>query len=228
MKYNMEQSKSSYLMEDIEEYNIADDYTLKEFTQSMNNNDITYLPNFLTEAELLPFEKIIKEIRKNINLSTLQNQSVGKIALNDEDYKYICHHTGRYDIWNIATTIKKPQIKLLENFKQKSIGCLLLDANTLTDGKYHKDTVKLFGEMPNSFLPPFYYNMLVATCDQTELNGPTTFLLDDELWWVKLKRGDALIFDGEIIHRGIKNITNANRDMIYAIFTKPWYDEEKL
>ena len=41
MKYNMEQSKSSYLMEDIEEYNIADDYTLKEFTQSMNNNDIT-------------------------------------------------------------------------------------------------------------------------------------------------------------------------------------------
>jgi hypothetical protein len=220
----MEKSKSSYLLEDIDEYDF--DLPLQEYRNT--DEDLIHIPNFLSADELLPYENVIKDIRKYVNLSMLPIQSVGNIAHNDDDYKYICHHRGRYDIWNIASKIKKPSLKILENFTQKSIGCLLLDANTPIDGKYHKDTVELFDKMPNSRFPPFYYNMLVATCDQTELNGPTTFVIDDELWWVKLKRGDALIFNGELIHRGIKNMTNTHRDMIYTVFTKKWYDEEIL
>jgi ectoine hydroxylase-related dioxygenase (phytanoyl-CoA dioxygenase family) len=70
--------------------------------------------------------------------------------------------------------------------------------------------------------------MLVATCDQTLLNGPTVFLLDETLWWVNLKKGDALIFNGEIIHRGTQNGSDMHRDLIYAIYTKEWYNEEIL
>jgi len=223
----MEKSKTSYLMEDIEEH-IPDNYVLKEFTYDMNNNDITHIPNFLSKSELNVFENQINNIRTNINLSKLTSKSVGTFTLNSETYKYICHHTGRYDIWNIATFIKKPDIKILDNLTQKTIGCLLLDANTLTDGKYHKDTIELFEDIPNALLPPFYYNMLVATSDQEISNGPTTFLIGNELFYVKLKRGDALIFNGELMHRGIKNVSDENRDIIYAIFTKHWYNEEIL
>ena len=98
----------------------------------------------------------------------------------------------------------------------------------MTNGLYHRDTVELFDSVSNSELPPFYYNMLISLTDQTIDNAPTQFVIDDTIYWVPLKRGDALIFNGEIIHRGTANITNSHRDMIYAIFTAPWYDEEKL
>jgi hypothetical protein len=223
---NLNNSKSSYLMEDINYEILINPTEMKEFTLDMNNRDMTYIPNFLTEDEVIILEVKIKDLRNSDILSGIKPQSVGTFILNAEEYKYICHHAGRYDIWNIAREIKTPD--LLKDFTQKSIGCLLLDANTLIDGKYHKDTVELFEEIPNSQLPPFYYNMLIATCDQSIFNGPTTFYMNNKLYWVKLKRGDALIFNGEIIHRGNKNITDMNRDMIYAIYTKKWYDEEIL
>lgn len=218
----MEKSKSSYLMEEIY-YDINAE--LKEYTTNFSN-DLIHIPQFLTEPELEKYDLKIATIRRGINLSMLEAQSVGKLALVNKTYKYICHEKGRYDIWPIAEQIKTPDF--LKNFTQKTIGCLFLDEQTITEGKFHKDTVDLFPDLPNSVLPPFYYNMLVATCDQEIENGPTVFYLNNSLWWVKLKRGDALVFNGEIIHRGTPNLTNKHRDMIYSIYTKQWYNEEIL
>jgi hypothetical protein len=213
----MEKSKSSYLMNNLS-YDIKADLTLREYTNF--SKDLIHLPNFFSEEELNPLKLEIDRIRNTINFTTLEPHSVGKV----NQYKYICHQVGRYDIWPVADNIKTPDF--LKDYKRKSIGCLYLDKHTLADGKYHKDTVDLFADISNNTLPPFYYNMLVATCEQTLINGPTVFLLDETLWWVNLKKGDALIFNGEILHRGTRNISDMNRDLIYVIYTKEWYDEE--
>jgi hypothetical protein len=226
-------SRDSYLMTNINNINIPQDLQ-KNINIKINiytnfHKDLIHLPNYLSESELEPLEQSINNIRKNINLSMFNEKTVGHFTIESIPYKYICHQKGRYDIWNIANEIKIPDI--LQKFTRKSIGGLLVDANTLTDGVYHKDTVELFETISNAELPPFYYNMLIALSEQTIDNAPTQFIIDDKndnLYWVPMKRGDAIIFNGNLIHRGSANITNTNRDMIYAIFTTAWYDEEKL
>ena len=223
----MDSIKSSYLMKNIN-LNIPN-YPIKKYNDFISNNppnNLIWERDFLSESELEPFEKKINNIRSHIKLNKLEEQTVGTFNTHLDTYKYISHQKGRYDIWNIASTIKVPTF--LENFTRKSIGVLLVDSNTVTNGLYHRDTVELFDSVSNSELPPFYYNMLISLTDQTIDNAPTQFVIDDTIYWVPLKRGDALIFNGEIIHRGTANITNSHRDMIYAIFTAPWYDEEKL
>lgn len=230
----LDNSRNSYLMTDINmNLNIPIDLQKNINIYTNFHKDLIHLPNYLSELELYPLEQSINNIRKNINLSMFNEQSVGHFTIDSIPYKYICHQKGRYDIWNIANDIKIPE--LLQKFTRKSIGGLLVDANTLTDGVYHKDTVELFESISDSIcnadLPPFYYNMLIALSEQTIDNAPTQFIIDDEkdkLYWVPMKRGDAIIFNGNLIHRGSANNTNTNRDMIYAIFTTSWYDEEKL
>ena len=217
-------SKSSYLMKNI---NLTiPNYPIKTYNICMNNNDLFWIPNFLSEYEIKPFEEKINNIRAHLNLNKLEEQTVGSFTMNLDTYKYIAHQKGRYDIWNIASTIKVPSF--LEKFTRKSIGVLLVDSNTFTNGIYHRDTIELFDSVPNCKLPPFYYNMLISLTDQTIDNAPTQFIMDDAIYWVPLKRGDAIVFNGELIHRGTANITTSHRDMIYAIFTTYWYDEEKL
>ncbi len=220
----MENSRDSYLLTN-SYYNIPE-LPILEYTN--NNNDLIYIPNYLSEDELNPLDKIIFDIRTNMIFN--ESNNIGEININSDNinhkFKYIAHQSGRYDIWNIAKTIKKPLI--LNNLIQKSIGCLFLNAHTFTHGKWHKDTVELFECTQNSSLPPFYYNMMIATSDINIDNGPTQFLIDNIIYWVPMKRGDAIIFNGEVIHRGSSNISNQNRDLIYAIYTKSWYDEEKL
>ena len=215
----MEKSRNSYLLKD--KYYDIPDLPICKYTNLDSN--LIYLPNYLSEEELYPFDEKISNIRTNIPFN--EENNIGTIKLVD-NYKYIAHQIGRYDIWNLAHTIKCPPI--LNNFVQKSIGCLFLNANTKTNGKWHKDTVKLFDSISNKDLPPFYYNMIIATSDINIENGPTQFLLNDYIYWVPMKRGDALIFNGEIIHRGSANLSNKNRDLIYAIYTTNWYNEEIL
>jgi hypothetical protein len=231
LKSELDNSRDSYLMKDINlNLNILQDLPKNINIYTNFHKDLIHLPNYLSESELETLEQSINNIRKNINLSMFNEQSVGHFSIDSKDYKYICHQKGRYDIWNIANEIKIPEI--LKKFTRKSIGGLLVDANTLTDGVYHKDTVELFDSISNADLPPFYYNMLISLSEQTIDNAPTQFIIDDEennnLYWVPMKRGDAIIFNGNLIHRGSANSTNTNRDMIYAIFTTAWYDEEKL
>ena len=215
----MEESRESYLLTKC-------NYEIPELPirQYNDNGNIIYLPNYLSEEELLPFDKIILDIRANIKFT--ESNNIGQFTINSNKYKYIAHQVGRYDIWNLADTIKKPP--MLKHLTQKSIGCLFLDSHTHTHGKWHKDTVDLFDSISNKDLPPFYYNMLIATAEINLDNGPTQFLIDNCIYWVPMKRGDAIIFNGEVIHRGSANISNQNRDLIYSIYTMNWYNEEKL
>ena len=90
----MEKSKSSYLMEEIF-YDINAE--LKEYTTNFSNV-LIHIPQFLTEPELEKYDLKIATIRQRINLSMLEAQSVGKLAIVNNIYKYICHEKGRYDI----------------------------------------------------------------------------------------------------------------------------------
>jgi hypothetical protein len=226
----MELSKKSYLMIDTSLH--VPNYPIYSYNNS--NQNLIVIPNFLSESELEPFESKINLIRTHINLDLFDEQSVGTFTIISrteminkiEKFKYIAHHKGRYDVWNIGFDIKVPIF--LEKFTRKSIGALLVNANTFTDGKFHKDTIELFETISNSQLPPFYYTMLIALSDQTIENAPTQFVINEKIYWVPLKRGDAVVFNGELVHRGTANITSTHRDMIYTIFTTSWYDEEKL
>jgi hypothetical protein len=193
-----------------------------EFQLTDNSAQMYWLKDFLSAAELEPIDAVLRQIRQTVQFK--EDQTVGTVG----SYKYIAHHPGRYDIWNIQATIKRPP-GIPAHLQQQSIGCLFLDAHTNIAGKWHKDTTDLFPKvLANSQLPPFYYNMLIATVDQTDANGPTQFILNEKMYWVPLKRGDALVFDGELTHRGTTNNTAAPRDLVYAIFTPPWYAEEIL
>lgn len=167
-----------------------------------------------------------------------QDQTVGQLARKEGSYKYIAHTPGRYDVWNIAALQSKqlPVVDLVPPYCQKqSVGYLLVDPHTPSHGKWHQDAVPLFGtgiehEWTNERLPPFYYTLLIAMTDQTVDNAPTHFLGEDgnTVYWVHLKRGDAVLFDGTVWHRGSANTTSEARDVLYVIYAPAWYAEEKL
>ena len=235
---SFENRKSSYLM--------LNDYSQDEYLASIpiemgTFDSLIWLPNYINENELVLWERRILSIRQLF--PTLIEEQV--IGLKD-GYKYIGHQAGRYDIWDLnlnsideqKLTITKPN-EIPSHLIQRSVGALLLDKHTITNGKWHCDAVELFPETEhtssrwsphNDVLPPFYYTLFIALNDLTEDNGPTQFYSqnDDVIYWVPLKKGDALLFPGHIIHRGTANFTNSNRDLIYVVYAAPWYNEEAL
>jgi len=102
-------------------------------------------------------------------------------------------------------------------------------------GFWHRDTYSLFdNEELDVTLPPFYFTMLVPFKDVTEELGPTQFLLgshrlanvdaDEGPHLVGLaKAGDAVIFDGRMLHRGLANPSENIRELMYMVYHKKWY-----
>ena len=107
-------------------------------------------------------------------------------------------------------------------------------------GPWHRDTYSLFGceEMDHS-LPPFYLTMIVPLQEVTEDMGPTEFVVGShrEGWVTALqtgglehvlatsKRGDCLLFDGRMIHRGTPCKSSSPRRAVYTVFHKKWYSD---
>ena len=191
---------------------------------------------FLDDAEVASYEGVVLQVRNDLKLDQLSAASakVGQLPA-PLNYKYIMHHKGRYDVWNIqsltALSLKRPpQIESASCLLQ-SLGFLLVDPFVTNDGKWHQDAVELFPSsyhLTNTNLPPFYYTVLIALTEQRVDNAPTHFHVEDRSYWVPLQRGDALIFPGTVWHRGSANHTSEPRDMLYATYTPAWYNEEKL
>lgn len=245
----MDQQKNSYLLTDLVEENLLITKVVP-YTQGCSTfKNFWVLPQFFSEAELLPFESCIQKIRLQPFLS-YPAPNVGTFFFGENTYKYISHASGRYDVWQIGEPRQMKVPPQIQSFGVtcQSVGALLLDAHTATHGKWHKDAVDLFKDGPsNAELPPFYFNVLIALHEQKEENGPTQFYWNDDApgndapgnnapgndapgnaFWVPLKRGDAILFDGNVKHRGTANRTGQHRDLLYATYTPPWYNEEKL
>ena len=100
-------------------------------------------------------------------------------------------------------------------------------------------------------MPPFYYTILIPLQDTDANNGGTEFILASHkinlsnmninsnkklLYWIDnekpdryaptLNVGDICIFSGYTIHRGLYNQLSNNRNMLYIVFKKNWYNDE--
>ena len=122
------------------------------------------------------------------------------------------------------------------------------------NGYWHRDAYSLFNnEKVDLSLPPFYYTMLIPLDHVNAYSGGTEFILgshktnlskmniktnkqlcewinknNDIQYAPELNIGDICIFHGYTIHRGLFNHTNTNRNMIYCVFKKNWYNDEPI
>merc|ERR1719483_1265869 len=109
-------------------------------------------------------------------------------------------------------------------------------------GPGHRDTYSLFGcEEQDQGLPPFYLTLIVPLQEVTEDLGPTEFVLGSHktAWETALKdgkdglkhvlatskRGDCVLFDGRMIHRGTPCRSAQPRRAVYTVFHKKWYSD---
>ena len=109
-------------------------------------------------------------------------------------------------------------------------------------GPWHRDTYSLFGcEEQDQGLPPFYLTLIVPLQEVTEDLGPTEFVLGSHktAWETALqdgkaglehvlatsKRGDCVLFDGQMIHRGTPCQSAQPRRAVYTVFHKKWYSD---
>ena len=107
-------------------------------------------------------------------------------------------------------------------------------------GPWHRDTYSLFGcEEQDQGLPPFYLTLIVPLQEVTQDLGPTEFVIGSHTssWSDALKegkagldhllatskRGDCVLFDGRMIHRGTPCRSTIPRRAVYMVFHKKWY-----
>lgn len=248
----MDMDKNSYLMLD---QDANDNIKLEN-----SGNDLVFLPKFILLEDIFLEEidgKCANIRSRLLPLLATKEQEVGENK--DLGYKYIAHQVGRYDVWftnnsltyDFLKVLHDKQIHLPEYCRQQSVGLLLLEPRTMTDGKWHQDAVPLFETEIK--VPPYYYTLLLALDDITPENGATQFYLpklavadgdrpvqmvkattnpdnfdNHDVYWLPLKRGDAVLFEGSVWHRGQANSTNEKRDLLYVVFAPKWYNEEKM
>lgn len=86
-------------------------------------------------------------------------------------------------------------------------------------------------------LPPYYFTVLMPLIKITHENGPTEFVQGShregfvdidhaETYAPLLKPGDAVIFDGRTLHRGMANKTQNERMLAYITFVANWYHDQ--
>ena len=86
-------------------------------------------------------------------------------------------------------------------------------------------------------LPPYYFTVLIPLVQITRENGPTQFIrgthkkpiVDDSketFYSPLLSRGDMVIFDGRLLHRGSANQTQEERVIAYLTFIANWYHDQ--
>ena len=100
----------------------------------------------------------------------------------------------------------------------------------------------MFGcEEHDQGLPPFYLTLILPLQEVTDDLGPTQFILGSHTqpWAAALqkekegldhllatsKRGDCLMFDGRMIHRGTPCHSAMPRRAVYVVFHKKWYSD---
>lgn len=108
------------------------------------------------------------------------------------------------------------------------------------NGAWHRDTYTLFDEQPglDANLPPYYYTVLVPLDHITADLGPTQLHVGSHKMTYEeakenaplasvtpLEPGDALVFDGRCIHRGLANNQDRLRRMLYFVWHKKWYSD---
>jgi len=181
-------------------------------------------------------------LAENDNLNYLS-----KSTYTYEDLKNINLGNGRYDyLWGLnkgifdlaefyfPTPVKEWVTRGLEIGFYKQTGTLPVLPGS-KEGDWHRDIVPLFSDNNlNLSLPPCYYTVLIPLMDLSEENGTTQFIIGShkvdfektsQLSKVQFaaKKGSVILLDGRIFHRGMPNLSNEVRQMLYIIYAKNWY-----
>ena len=125
---------------------------------------------------------------------------------------------------------------------------LILSYPDSADQPWHQDGEALFGDAPVSDLPPYALNVFMPLRDISIELGPTEFWVgshkesicrdimrtlqsdtnasSDQIIGPLLQKGDVLIYDYRICHRGTRNLcTEEIRPMLYLMYARPWFHE---
>jgi hypothetical protein len=131
---------------------------------------------------------------------------------------------------------------------------LILSFPESSDQPWHQDGAALFddndGFSSETHLPPYALNVFVPLDKITEEIGPTEFHVGSHFTSAAKKimqsfssdgksnnisegaigplldRGDVLIYDYRICHRGTRNLSeNKTRPMLYLMYARPWFHE---
>jgi hypothetical protein len=194
------------------------------------------------DDELARLDALVTRARAHV---TARRPAPGDVT-SDAEWNLIAHSAGRYDAWpraELARCVDAVSVvrahredlrrgapaALPARLRLKTVGVLLLDGNTASPGRWHTDAVRLFPGTANECLPRFYANVLIALGDVCAENGATQFLLPcGRVCAVTLARGDAVLIDGTVVHRGAANVTDQPRDLVYATFAPSWYNEAAI
>lgn len=196
-------------------------------------------------------DTMILDMQKNrydftYNLDTLKDMIyLPNIIKNIMQKLLICE----YDYYYGGLPIEYINHKDTQNTQDTNTG----DLNTGDlNGFWHRDAYSLFNkEHIDLELPPFYYTILIPLQCTDANNGGTEFILGSHktnlssnnidsnkklLYWIdnekpirytpSLNIGDICIFNGYTIHRGLYNQLSYNRNMLYIVFKKNWYNDE--
>eukprot|EP00931_Biecheleriopsis_adriatica_P048454 TRINITY_DN27994_c0_g1_i1.p1 TRINITY_DN27994_c0_g1~~TRINITY_DN27994_c0_g1_i1.p1 ORF type:complete len:396 (-),score=61.67 TRINITY_DN27994_c0_g1_i1:10-1122(-) len=112
---------------------------------------------------------------------------------------------------------------------------------TCGPGRWHRDTYSLWDdEEMDAAILPFYFTMIAPLTRVREEDGPTQFRLGSHLLptgkvgaaplaSVELEAGDAILFDGRIVHRGGPRSKAAGaRHALYTVHHKWWYTDDDM
>lgn len=108
---------------------------------------------------------------------------------------------------------------------------------------WHRDATSLFNDdkdssllTNNTYVEDYYFTVLFPLVDLNDKNGSTEFMLGSHMLSREelkdypttafdVKKGDAIIFNGKINHRGRGNQSKQERPVIYNVYYKPWYND---
>lgn len=107
----------------------------------------------------------------------------------------------------------------------------LLSCMDTSSQKWHGDGGHLFDHV---HLPPHCINVFYPLVDQTKFNGPTEVMpgthrlgaFSDRSaakFGLNCSKGDAIIFDYRLKHRGAANFTKDPRPVLYLAYAKPFF-----
>jgi len=142
-------------------------------------------------------------------------------------------------VWRLLKCDWSHYCGALPSFASQSEGC---DKTESDYGPWHRDTYSLFGsEEQDQSLPPFYLTLIVPLQGVTGDLGPTEFVLGSHRsTWSEAfqggklglehvlatsERGDCVLFDGRMIHRGTPCRSSQPRRALYVVFHKKWYSD---
>ena len=113
------------------------------------------------------------------------------------------------------------------------MGVMVARNSTADDQQWHGDGDHLF---KHAHSPPHCINVFVPLVDLVPSNGPThfcpgthrlgSFNKDTNRWPLCASKGDAILFDYRVKHKGGANSTEIDRPILYLCYSRPWFRDQ--